>query len=87
MRILHTSDCNLGQHFMGKSRQAEHQALIDWLLNQVGEYLSALSNAYLVWGVENHSHALLTLGFVRRIGMATTCPRLNRPLIPSRIHR
>jgi DNA repair protein SbcD/Mre11 len=37
MRILHTSDWHLGQHFMGKSRQAEHQALIDWLLVQVNE--------------------------------------------------
>ena len=35
MRILHTSDWHLGQHFMGKSRQAEHHALIDWLLVQV----------------------------------------------------
>ena len=35
MRILHTSDWHLGQHFMGQSRQAEHQALIDWLLVQV----------------------------------------------------
>jgi len=34
MRILHTSDWHLGQHFMGKSRQAEHQDLIDWLLLQ-----------------------------------------------------
>ncbi len=38
MRILHTSDWHLGQHFMGKSRQAEHQALIDWLLAQVGTH-------------------------------------------------
>lgn len=38
MRILHTSDWHLGQHFMGKSRQAEHQALIDWLLLQVNEH-------------------------------------------------
>lgn len=37
MRILHTSDWHLGQHFMGKSRQAEHQALIGWLLEQVAE--------------------------------------------------
>ena len=37
MRILHTSDWHLGQHFMGKSRQAEHQALIAWLLAQVDE--------------------------------------------------
>ncbi|QIL81653.1 exonuclease subunit SbcD [Diaphorobacter sp. HDW4A] len=35
MRILHTSDWHLGQNFMGKSRQAEHQALIAWLLAQV----------------------------------------------------
>ncbi|MBA3996235.1 MAG: exonuclease subunit SbcD [Candidatus Accumulibacter sp.] len=35
MRILHTSDWHLGQHFMGKSRQAEHQALITWVLEQV----------------------------------------------------
>ncbi len=38
MRLLHTSDWHLGQHFMGKSRQAEHQALIDWLLTQVDEH-------------------------------------------------
>lgn len=35
MRLLHTSDWHLGQHFMGKTRQAEHQALIGWLLEQV----------------------------------------------------
>jgi exonuclease SbcD len=35
MRILHTSDWHLGQHFMGKTRQAEHQAFIDWLLAEV----------------------------------------------------
>lgn len=34
MRILHTSDWHLGQHFLGKSRQAEHAALLDWLLAQ-----------------------------------------------------
>jgi exonuclease SbcD len=35
MRILHSSDWHLGQHFIGKTRQAEHQALIAWLLEQV----------------------------------------------------
>ena len=35
MRIIHTSDWHLGQHFMGKSRQAEHQAFLAWLLQQV----------------------------------------------------
>lgn len=38
MRILHTSDWHLGQHFMGHSRQAEHAALIDWLLTQVEQH-------------------------------------------------
>ncbi len=38
MRILHTSDWHLGQHFMGKSRQNEHQALVAWLVNQVEEH-------------------------------------------------
>lgn len=38
MRILHTSDWHLGQHFMGKTRQEEHQAFIDWLIQQVREH-------------------------------------------------
>ena len=37
MRILHTSDWHLGQHFISKSRAVEHQAFIDWLLEQVTE--------------------------------------------------
>ncbi|QBF81603.1 exonuclease subunit SbcD [Shewanella maritima] len=35
MRILHTSDWHLGQYFYGKSRAAEHQAFMDWLLEQI----------------------------------------------------
>jgi exonuclease SbcD len=35
IRILHTSDWHLGQHFMGKTRQAEHQAFCYWLIEQV----------------------------------------------------
>ncbi|WP_191600272.1 exonuclease subunit SbcD [Marinomonas algicola] len=38
MKILHTSDWHLGQHFMGRTRQAEHKALIEWLLLQVQEH-------------------------------------------------
>ncbi|POZ60615.1 exonuclease subunit SbcD [Chromobacterium alticapitis] len=38
MRILHTSDWHLGQHFMGKTRQAEHQAFIEWLIRKVREH-------------------------------------------------
>lgn len=38
MRLLHTSDWHLGQHFMGKTRQAEHQAFCTWLIDQVREH-------------------------------------------------
>jgi DNA repair protein SbcD/Mre11 len=34
MRILHTSDWHLGQYFLGRSRQNEHQKLIEWLVEQ-----------------------------------------------------
>jgi exonuclease SbcD len=35
MRILHSSDWHLGQHFIGKSRADEHKALFDWLKQQI----------------------------------------------------
>ena len=37
MRIIHTSDWHLGQHFYGKSRANEHQQFLAWLLVQVKE--------------------------------------------------
>ena len=37
MRILHTSDWHLGQHFMGKTRLEEHKAFLRWLVEQVQE--------------------------------------------------
>jgi len=35
MKLLHTSDWHLGQNFMGFSRQEEHQAFLDWLLQTI----------------------------------------------------
>lgn len=35
MRILHTSDWHLGQHFIGHSRAVEHRAFFQWLISQV----------------------------------------------------
>ena len=35
MRLIHTSDWHLGQHFYGKSRANEHQQFLNWLLTQV----------------------------------------------------
>lgn len=34
MRIIHTSDWHLGQHFYGKSRAREHQQFLNWLIEQ-----------------------------------------------------
>ena len=38
MRIIHTSDWHLGQHFFGKTRAAEHQAFMAWLLLQIEQH-------------------------------------------------
>jgi len=35
MKILHTSDWHLGQHFYGKSRAKEHQRFLNWLIDEV----------------------------------------------------
>jgi len=35
MKLLHTSDWHLGQNFMGKSREEEHQAFLAWLLQSI----------------------------------------------------
>jgi exonuclease SbcD len=32
MRIVHTSDWHLGQRFLGESREKEHKAFLDWLI-------------------------------------------------------
>ena len=37
LRIIHTSDWHLGQHFYGKNRAKEHQAFLNWLLVQIKE--------------------------------------------------
>lgn len=37
-RIIHTSDWHLGQYFMGKSRQAEHQKFLQWLIQTAIEH-------------------------------------------------
>lgn len=38
MRIIHTADWHLGQFFYSKSRAAEHQAFLDWLLQQITQH-------------------------------------------------
>ncbi len=38
MRLIHTSDWHLGQYFFNKSRAIEHQAFLNWLLNQVDKH-------------------------------------------------
>ena len=38
MRLIHTSDWHLGQHFYTKSRSAEHQAFLRWLIEQASAH-------------------------------------------------
>ncbi len=38
MRIIHTSDWHLGQHFYARSRAAEHQAFLEWLKTLVVDH-------------------------------------------------
>ncbi|MCW2487467.1 exonuclease subunit SbcD [Candidatus Symbiopectobacterium sp. NZEC127] len=38
MRIIHTADWHLGQYFYTKSRAPEHQAFLDWLIEQITEH-------------------------------------------------
>lgn len=41
--IIHTSDWHLGQHFMGKSRQAEHKQFLAWLIEiAVAQHVDAI---------------------------------------------
>ena len=35
MKLLHTSDWHLGQNFMGKSRESEHKAFLNWLYKTI----------------------------------------------------
>jgi len=35
MKILHTSDWHIGQKFMGKSRQEEHESFLSWLFDTI----------------------------------------------------
>lgn len=37
MKILHTSDWHLGQYFMMKTREAEHLAFLNWLIETVNK--------------------------------------------------
>ena len=37
MRLLHTSDWHLGQHFYEHQRDSEHQQFFDWLIKQLKE--------------------------------------------------
>ncbi|QZN95203.1 exonuclease subunit SbcD [Symbiopectobacterium purcellii] len=38
MRIIHTADWHLGQYFYTKSRAPEHQAFLDWLIEQITDH-------------------------------------------------
>ena len=63
MRILHTSDWHLGQHFMGKTREEEHRVFLSWLLKLIEE---------------TSADALVVAGDIRENVLACMADTLNR---------
>ena len=76
MRVLHTADWHLGQHFLtGQERTTEQQLFLDWLLQAVQEHgVEALVVAGDIFDTTTPSHAAQELyyTFLMRL-QATTC--------------
>ncbi len=73
MKILHTSDWHLGQSFMGKSREEEHQAFLIWLLQVIeDENINVLIVAGDIFDTGTPSNYALELyyNFLTKISMS-----------------
>ncbi|MDO7877502.1 exonuclease subunit SbcD [Hymenobacter sp. ASUV-10] len=76
MRVLHTADWHLGQHFLtGQERLTEQQLFLDWLLTAVQTYgVDALVIAGDVFDTTSPSHAAQELYYTFLVRMqATSC--------------
>jgi exonuclease SbcD len=77
MRVLHTADWHLGQHFLtGQERLTEQRAFLDWLLATVQEQeVEALVLAGDVFDTTSPSHAAQELYYDFLVRMQGTCCR------------
>jgi exonuclease SbcD len=77
MRVLHTADWHLGQHFLtGQERLTEQRAFLDWLLTTVqAQEVDALVLAGDVFDTTSPSHAAQELYYDFLVRMQGTCCR------------
>jgi exonuclease SbcD len=77
MRVLHTADWHLGQHFLtGQERLTEQRAFLDWLLATVqAQEVEALVLAGDVFDTTSPSHAAQELYYDFLVRMQGTCCR------------
>ncbi|MEK7257749.1 MAG: exonuclease SbcCD subunit D C-terminal domain-containing protein, partial [Bacteroidota bacterium] len=70
MKILHTSDWHLGQKFVSREREEEHQLALDWLATTIAEQgVEALIVAGDVFDIGNPPHHARAMyyGFLRKL--------------------
>ncbi|MBK8012270.1 MAG: exonuclease SbcCD subunit D C-terminal domain-containing protein [Deltaproteobacteria bacterium] len=78
MRILHTADWHLGHHLFGLSREPEHQAFLDWLLEVlVDEEVDALIIAGDIFDASSPSPGAQKQYYRFLARCRTTIPDLN----------
>ncbi|HEX8504411.1 MAG TPA: exonuclease subunit SbcD [Hymenobacter sp.] len=77
MRVLHTADWHLGQHFLtGQERATEQQAFLDWLLLTVQEQgIDALVIAGDIFDTQTPSYTAQELYYTFLVKMQGTCCR------------
>ena len=77
MRVLHTADWHLGQHFLtGQERTTEQQLFLDWLLQTVqAEGVDALVIAGDIFDSQTPSYTAQELYYTFLVKMQTTCCR------------
>src|SRR5690606_41849192 len=82
LRIIHTSDWHLGHELFGHSREAEHDAFLNWLVEQLAqEQAAALVVAGHVYDVAHPPVAAMERLY-RFLPVATgRCPPLQIDMI------
>lgn len=78
LRLIHTADWHLGHTLHGLSREAEHQAFLDWLLDTLeGESADALIIAGDVFDSANPPAAAQAMFYRFLAAARARCPRLD----------
>ncbi|WP_035563318.1 exonuclease subunit SbcD [Hymenobacter sp. IS2118] len=77
MRVLHTADWHLGQHFLtGQERTTEQQAFLDWLLLTVQDQgIEVLVIAGDIFDTQTPSYTAQELYYTFLVKMQSTCCR------------